>query len=152
MADVTAESRQFSSPCLISLKKNPFPTVPTSLLHNPGASTVLIFLHAYGSDIKEQLCTRSGFLCLKGASASAKYTKVLCLLLQLQDNYSQRKSSIMVVHIFFEPSFPGTGGPWRVLQWGRIHMNKLWKPSQLSQATSLSSREKLLQWSFSIER
>lgn len=130
-------------------KKNPFSTVPTSLPHSPGASTVLIFLHACGSDIKEGLCIRSGFLCLKGASA--KYTKVLCLLLQLLDNYSQRKSFIMVVHIFFEPSFPGTGGPWRVLQWGRIHMNKLWKPSQLSQATSLSSREKLLQRSFSIE-
>lgn len=123
-----------------------------------------IFLHAnsprkkgkktvkskYCSATKGQLCTRSGFLCLKGASASAKYTKVL-FLLQLLDNYSQRKSSIMVVHIFFEPSFSGTGGPWRVLQWGRIHMNKSWKLPQLSQASSLSSTEKLLQLTFSIE-
>lgn len=144
-------------------KKNP--TVPASLSHRPVASTVLICLtnsprrkgkkkpvkSKYCSDTKGRLCTRSGFLCLKGASASAKYTKVLCLLLQFLDNYSQRKSSIMVVHMFFEPSFPGTGGPWRVLQWGRIHMNKLRKLPQLSQATSLSSREKLLQLTFSIE-
>lgn len=147
-------------------KKNPFPTAPVPLPYSPVASTVLTLHSTYPRrkakkrQLKVSQIQREGFapkgisLCSRGASASGKVSTV---------RYFASSCSCWIIILrgsppswlyIFSLSFPGTGGPWRVLQRGRIHMNRLLNLPQLSQATSPSQREvaltELFHWALGI--